>query len=102
MTAARVFGVQFSADADRVLDVRVSGSAIYTGRAGKPSAKDFPPDLVAAVRDWAESGLTGVHEDYRVPAKLVTFLDATVRAGGITADVAKEVQRLLKLGPEDQ
>lgn len=101
MTAARVFGVQFSADADRVLDVRVSGS-VGPGRTGTPSAKDFPPDLVAALHTWSAPAQEGVHEDYRVPAKLVTFLDATVRAGGITADVAKEVQRLLKLGPEDQ
>lgn len=102
--SARVFGVQFSDDLDRVMNVRVSSPSEYIAPARSPQATDFPSDLVAAIRDWADAGLTGIHEDYRVPAQLVAYLNEVVSEGeeSSRAVVASTVLRYLGLvAPKD-
>lgn len=100
--SVQVVGAQFSADADRTLHVRVTESEYGTGR---PKATDFPSDLVAAIRDWAEAGLHGgVHEDYRVPAQLVAYLNEWAHGTLPVTDSGRIVARyvLNLLGLETQ
>lgn len=90
-------------DTEFGLEVRASRDEFT--RASRPKATDFPPDLVAAIRDWAEAGLHGgVHEDYRVPAQLVAYLNEWAHGTHPATDsgriVARYVLDLLGLDTE--
>lgn len=89
-----------SRNGERQLNV-IAENTGYGSPARSPKATDYPSDLVAAVRDWAVAGLQGIHEDYRVPAQLVAYLNNRAESTNTEqADVAKVVLKMLNLAPE--
>lgn len=101
--SVQVVGAEFTSRAgDRQLNVIAENEGYGRGSAARPKATDFPPDLVAAIRDWADAGLNGIHEDYRVPAKLVGYLRGIADYPGDISGkgVADTALSMLGLGPE--
>lgn len=94
MNAAVQRAVFSSSGGIRELTVVADNDGVYSATQ-PPRAADYPSDLVAAVRDWADAGLQGVHEDYRVPNALLDYLN---EVAGNSANPGKAIVASTALG----